>query len=158
VSKRIYAISICQNCGNAYERRRFPSGKLELISQFKKRRFCSHSCAVKKTGQERTLPSFWDGVDKSAGNDACWPWKLAINANGYGSFWHTGKCYTASRYAYELANGPIPFGKGYHGNVVMHSCDNRACCNPRHLRIGTQGDNNRDRDAKGRGWWQKVTA
>jgi len=53
-----------------------------------------------------------------------------------------------------VANGPIPQSDGYHGAVVMHTCDNRLCCNPRHLRLGSQADNVRDMDVKGR----RVTA
>ena len=96
------------------------------------------------------LSDFWDYVDKSAGENACWPWLRAINKNGYGSVWIDKKCVTASRIAYELTFGPIPKGDGYHGLVVMHSCDNRPCCNPKHLSLGTQRDNNKDRDEKGR--------
>ena len=36
------------------------------------------------------------------------------------------------------------------GKVVMHTCDNKACINVEHLRIGTQADNMADMDAKGR--------
>jgi len=32
----------------------------------------------------------------------------------------------------------------------MHTCDNRRCCNPAHLRIGTQQDNIDDMIQKGR--------
>jgi hypothetical protein len=98
----------------------------------------------------RISESFWDHVDQSAGADGCWPWQRAIIRSGYGSLWVEGRAVSAHRRAYELANGPIPHGPGYHGYVVMHSCDNRACCNPAHLSLGTQGDNNRDRDTKGR--------
>jgi DNA-binding transcriptional regulator YiaG len=36
------------------------------------------------------------------------------------------------------------------GKVVMHTCDNPACVNPDHLRIGTQKDNVQDCITKGR--------
>jgi hypothetical protein len=36
------------------------------------------------------------------------------------------------------------------GQVVMHTCDNPACINPEHLRLGTQADNLADMLSKGR--------
>ena len=51
----------------------------------------------------------------------------------------------ASRAAYLLLVGPIPPNQ-----VVCHSCDNPVCCNPGHLWLGTQGDNVRDCNIKGR--------
>jgi hypothetical protein len=56
----------------------------------------------------------------------------------------------AHRAVWEQFNGPIPPHDSAHGFVVMHTCDRRACCNPAHLRLGTQLDNVRDMDAKGR--------
>lgn len=50
------------------------------------------------------------------------------------------------RHAYRKFKGEIPDGM-----VVRHKCDNRLCCNPDHLEIGTQADNARDRVERGRG-------
>lgn len=33
---------------------------------------------------------------------------------------------------------------------VLHSCDNPICVNPNHLRMGSQTENNKDRDTRGR--------
>jgi hypothetical protein len=77
----------------------------------------------------------------------CHLWTATRQATGYGRMAIDRRTRPAHRVAWELANGPIPPGM-----VVMHKvCDNPPCCNPAHLAIGAQADNNRDRFAKGRG-------
>ena len=87
---------------------------------------------------------FWSKVEKH-GPGQCWPWIAGTNTWGYGNFKVRGKTKTASRIAWELANGQIPDGM-----CVLHTCDNPPCCNPDHLSLGTHQDNIADRDAKGR--------
>jgi len=62
-----------------------------------------------------------------------------IDKKGYGRISWAGRTVGTHRLAYELAYGPVPKGK-----YVLHSCDRPACCAPRHLRAGTNGDNMRD--------------
>jgi hypothetical protein len=56
----------------------------------------------------------------------------------------------AARVAWELTRGEIPPGEGSHGTCVLHRCDNRRYVNPAHLFLGSNLDNMRDMDAKGR--------
>lgn len=49
------------------------------------------------------------------------------------------------RLSYEVYNGIIP-----EGMVVRHTCDNPPCINPKHLLVGTNADNVRDRVSRGR--------
>lgn len=89
---------------------------------------------------------FWSKVDRSGGPDACWPWMAYRQPKGYGIARHDGRLELAHRVAWMLENGPIPDGL-----CALHKCDNRPCANPSHLFLGTNVDNVRDRDAKGRG-------
>lgn len=51
----------------------------------------------------------------------------------------------AHRVAWELTYGESPDGK-----CVLHTCDTPSCVNPNHLRLGSQLDNIKDMDTKGR--------
>jgi hypothetical protein len=77
---------------------------------------------------------------------ACWIFCGSKSSSGYGNFWFQDQCVKAHRFAYLIYCGPIP-----RGQVIMHQCDNRSCCNPQHLSLGTYADNVQDCEMKNRG-------
>ena len=93
---------------------------------------------------------FWSKVDKR-GPDECWEWQGSRRTYGYGQFMISYKNHATHRLAWELANGEIP--AGLH---VCHRCDNPPCCNPAHLFLGTDADNNLDKARKLRHPGQKL--
>lgn len=84
-----------------------------------------------------------------ATDTGCWEWTATRNRQGYGVVGLAIKGRPAGVPAHRLQwmhrQGEIP-----DGHVVMHTCDNPACINPDHLRLGTQADNLADMRAKGR--------
>jgi hypothetical protein len=123
-----FGYNFCQFCARQHTTTRLNRG------------YCSEHCR------------FWDQVDRSAGPTACWPWLGFVRQDGYGRFFacapRSGEgtiSVGAHRRAYVLATGADP-GELF----VCHSCDNRRCCNPRHLWLGTTDDNMRDMSLKGR--------
>lgn len=81
---------------------------------------------------------FWAKVDKAEG---CWTWTAAKNADGYGRFCIDYKMEYAHRVSYALTHGPINAGMD-----VDHTCYNKSCINPSHLRAATRKQNTENRE------------
>lgn len=78
--------------------------------------------------------------------DKCWPYRGARYPAGYGRFNIGQTSIGAHVAAYCTVNGEIPPAL-----FVMHKCNNKACCNPSHLTLGTNSQN--QRHASGSGAW-----
>jgi len=92
---------------------------------------------------------FWSKVNKSGD---CWEWTASFNTTGRGQFRLNGMMVLAHRLSYMM-NHPITIDlmEGHREILVCHRCDNPKCVNPSHLFLGSYADNNRDKEAKGRG-------
>lgn len=89
----------------------------------------------------------------------CWIFTGALNNKkqgiGYGVTTYNRKRILAHRLSYNLFKGQIAKGL-----CVCHTCDNRKCCNPDHLWLGTHTENIKDAFKKGRLapiWGRKKT-
>lgn len=76
----------------------------------------------------------------------CWEYQGHRNEQGYGRVRRGNKLWRTHRLSFKLAWGDFDQELD-----VLHSCDNPPCINPAHLFLGDDGDNVRDREAKGRG-------
>lgn len=81
-------------------------------------------------------------------SDECWPW-ISKTREGYG-YWCIkidGKLvkYKVNRLVWFIETGKDPSEL-----LVLHECDNKICCNFKHLFLGDYTTNNRDMAQKGR--------
>lgn len=135
LASRNRTLATCVGCGTQFEA--FPSAK---------RLYCSDAC-YRKHNPRTAEDLFWQHVDKSGGEDACWIWTAGTFRSGYGQFTQRNprRGIGAHRFSYALAYGAPP--DDLH---VLHRCDNPPCVNPAHLFLGTDADNAEDKVGKDR--------
>lgn len=75
----------------------------------------------------------WRQVEKT---DGCWNWTGGTDGKGYGLLNTRAGTKRVHRFAYTLLVGPIPAGM-----LLDHTCHNKACVNPDHLRLATNKQN-----------------
>lgn len=115
--------------------------------------FLYHTCAnaacvnpdhLKLRNAPGKAKATWEFIDVR-GYEECWEWQGNTTGSGYGVVIRDGRRRVAHRAVYEEFVHEI-----FDDEIVMHTCDNPPCCNPMHLRLGTQADNMADMVAKGR--------
>jgi len=99
---------------------------------------CDVCCAQGAKGRkpvtaETVAARFWRRVKKT---DGCWIWTGPLDRDGYGTVWFRESRQRPHRVSYMLLVGEIPTGL-----LIDHTCHNRACVNPDHLRPVTNKQN-----------------
>ena len=85
------------------------------------------------------------GKSQPVTESGCWIWEGYHAKTGYGMYrTRDGKNWLAHRFVFNIVNKFLP-------KIVMHTCDNRCCVNPDHLKAGTQKKNLQDMVDRGRG-------
>lgn len=123
-------------------------GKAKSCGCLQKEKAAKSAAIARAAKPSPTLAErFWSKVDIRKPGE-CWPWKAAVRkaGEGYGAFYLNGRHRPATHAAWLLSHGELPPD----GIVVCHECDNPPCCNPSHLFLGTNKQNNDDKVSKRR--------
>ena len=93
---------------------------------------------MEETLTRTTEDRFWSKIDKSGD---CWTWTASSNADGYGRFCLNNKMEYAHRVAYEMEHGPVSRALD-----IDHTCYNKSCVKPAHLRAASRKQNTENRE------------
>lgn len=93
-----------------------------------------------------TPESFWQRV--AVGDpDQCWNWTGCCNSTGYGTVSYDGVYAVAHRVSAFLhgivSTLTAPKDRKASG-FILHQCDNPKCCNPKHFKVGTFSQNQKE--------------
>ena len=91
-----------------------------------------------------TPTSFLEMAAEYSGND-CLNWPFSKSGGGYGKIGRDGKTLDVHRFICREVHGEPPSQK----HEAAHSCGNRPCCNPNHIRWDTRKGNHSDRKRHG---------
>lgn len=80
----------------------------------------------------------------------CWLWQGYIDKQGRAYFTIYDKARPHKKLVFPAARLIYTIKYGHTDLFVLHTCDNPACLNYNHLYAGTQADNGRDMQTRGR--------
>ena len=97
-------------------------------------RKCQKGCGCQRKWTKKRFIEFIEKIPTS--ESGCKIWPKYHRPNGYAFTKYNGIDWSVHRLSYYFH-----FTKPKRTEVIMHSCDNRACVAPEHLSLGTQQDN-----------------
>ncbi|MDI5937018.1 MULTISPECIES: HNH endonuclease [unclassified Micromonospora] len=101
---------------------------------------------------------FWQDVDRR-GPEECWPWNGVGSDQGYGWFRPAANDREkAHRWLLGYLRGEPLRWDSDQKELACHRCDNKTCCNPGHLYVGTASDNQKDRKNGGPVHFKEIPA
>jgi HNH endonuclease len=103
-------------------------------------KYCSLACLGRAKYKDE-VKLFWANIVKTR---HCWIWTGAVAGRGYGQIYTFKRQVSVHRLSWEIHFGPIPKGR-----FILHRCDFKICCAPRHLWLGSHRDNMADARRKG---------